>query len=143
MLDDVLTEIHDELGEEAIAQARLRSKDETFLQAAKRMGAEGLYQRRQEIIWDMDKAWEDACEEPSLETIKKDIIQESKENHEDYVRRAERIMKTTKEKYLPGDWTRQSDEEDEEEEHRQAQARVRLMYDNIFGDALSFEPIMG
>ena len=142
--NDVYTEILEELGKEAIAQTRMRSKDETFMQAAKKMGIEGVHRRRFNINLELDKEWEDAwIHEPTLEMIKQQIVDESKQNHEDYIKRAERVAKISKEKYLPKDWARKSDDEDEDEEHHQAQSRVRLMYDNIFGDALSFDPVLG
>ena len=142
--NDVYTEILEELGKEAIAQTRMRSKDETFMQAAMKMGIEGVHRRRFNINMELDKEWEDAwIHEPTLEMIKQQIVDESKQNHENYVKRAERVAKISKEKYLPKDWARKSDDEDEDEEHHQAQSRVRLMYDNIFGDALSFDPVLG
>ena len=81
--------------------------------------------------------------EPTLASVKDDVVAEAKMNHENYVARASRI-KEERHKFLPKDWEKQFDPYEEEGvEQDQAKTRVELMLENVFGDTLSFDPVMG
>ena len=136
-------ELASEMGMLALVKTNYRKKDETFLQAAKRLGPEGVYEKRMKLIWKMAKDWNEAKERKSVETIKEEVKIEAENKRKYYEKRAERVKKHCEDKYLPPDWRHQSDGEEEEEEQYQAEKRVELARDGLFGDMVSFDPVMG
>ena len=136
-------EMQSDMGRKAMVKTDYRKKDETFLQAAKRLGAEGIFERRREIIWKMARKWNEAREIKDVGIIKEEVKEEATKRREYFEKRAKNIQKTCDDKYLPPDWRNQSDGEEEEEEQHQAETRVELARDGLFGDVVSFDPVMG
>ena len=95
------------------------------------------------LIWKMAKDWNEAKERKSVETIKEEVKIEAENKRKYYEKRAERVKKHCEDKYLPPDWRHQSDGEEEEEEQYQAEKLVELARDGLFGDMVSFDPVMG
>ena len=136
-------EMQSDMGRKAMVKTDYRKKDETFLQAAKRLGAEGIFERRRKIIWKMARKWNEAREIKDVGIIKEEVKEEATKRREYFEKRAKNIQKTCDDKYLPPDWRNQSDGEEEEEERHQAETRVELARDGLFGDVVSFDPVMG
>ena len=132
-----------EIGQMALVRTDYRKKDETFIQAAKRLGARGVFNRRHDLNKRMAKEWDQARKMKDFDEIKKRVVDDAKKNREYYEKRAGKIKQRCEERYLPREWRQLSSGEDEEEEQYRAERRVELARDGLYGDMICFDPVMG
>ena len=128
----------------ALVGGTVREMGETFLAAVDRLGPIGLKEKRQTIRQEMERELEQKRKMKTFEEIKREVIQEAKNEHFMFQLRMNRIEKKLEDKYTPRSWVRGDYKVDWQHLEQMNVRRIRSMREGSYDmEVTHLEDCMG